>query len=126
MDEENVAHLPFIQWTTTQQVKNDNLKFEGKQMDLENTILSEVAQSQEDKYNMYSLISDFLTKNKKTQPTAQNFIEPRQQRKPQERHIWIYVGRRKRQDLLSKFGAWGSGESVEGERRGRKENTENV
>ena len=39
--------------------KNDILKFIGKWMDLENIILSEVAQTQKDKYHMYSLISDF-------------------------------------------------------------------
>ena len=40
--------------------KKDNniLKFSGKWTDLEN-ILSEVAQTQKDKYHMYSLISGF-------------------------------------------------------------------
>ena len=38
---------------------NDILKFEGKWMDLENFILSEVIQTQKDKYNRYSLISGF-------------------------------------------------------------------
>ena len=38
---------------------NDILKFAGKWMDLEKTILSEVTQTQKDKYNMYSLISGF-------------------------------------------------------------------
>ena len=37
---------------------NDILKFVGKWMDLENIILSEVTQTQKDKYNVYSLISD--------------------------------------------------------------------
>ena len=41
-------------------VKNNNiLKFAGKWMDLEKTILSEVIQTQKDKYNMYSLLSGF-------------------------------------------------------------------
>ena len=35
------------------------LKFVGKWMDLENIILSEVTQTQKDKYHMYSLISGF-------------------------------------------------------------------
>ena len=37
----------------------DSLKFAGKWMDLENIILSEVTQTQKDKYHMYSLISGF-------------------------------------------------------------------
>ena len=39
--------------------KNGILKFAGKWMDLENIILSEVIQTQKDKYHMYSLISGF-------------------------------------------------------------------
>ena len=39
--------------------KNDILKFVGKWMDLENMILSEVTQTQNDKYNMNSFISGF-------------------------------------------------------------------
>ena len=39
--------------------KNNILTFAGKWMDLENIILSEVAQAQKDKYHMYSLISGF-------------------------------------------------------------------
>ena len=40
--------------------KNDDiLKFSGKCMELENIILSEVTQTQKDKYSMYSLISGF-------------------------------------------------------------------
>ena len=40
--------------------KNNNiLKFAAKRMDLENIILSEVTQSQKDKYYMYSLKSGF-------------------------------------------------------------------
>ena len=38
----------------------------GKWMDLENIILSEVTQTQKDKYHMYSLISAFRHKVKKT------------------------------------------------------------
>ena len=36
-----------------------------KWMDLENIILSEVTQTQKDKYHMYSLVNGFKTKNKK-------------------------------------------------------------
>ena len=38
---------------------NGVLKFAGKWMSLEETILSEVSQSQKDKHGMYSLISGF-------------------------------------------------------------------
>ena len=38
---------------------NDILKFVGKGMDLEKEILSEVIQTEKDKYNMYSLIRGF-------------------------------------------------------------------
>ena len=38
---------------------NDILKFAGKRMNLEKSILNEVTQTQNDKYNMYSLISGF-------------------------------------------------------------------
>jgi hypothetical protein len=37
--------------------KNEFMKFLGKWMDLEVTILSEVTPSQKNSYNMYSLIS---------------------------------------------------------------------
>ena len=43
----------------TAEKNNDILKFAGKWMDLENIILSEVTQTQKDKYHMYSLISGF-------------------------------------------------------------------
>ena len=38
---------------------NDILKFAGKWIELENFILSEVTQTQNDNYHMYSLISGF-------------------------------------------------------------------
>ena len=38
---------------------NDFMKFSGKWMDLENTILSEESQSQKNTHGMYSLISGF-------------------------------------------------------------------
>ena len=38
---------------------NDILKFASKWMDLENIILSEVTQTEKDKYHMYSFISGF-------------------------------------------------------------------
>ena len=57
MDRE--IHGTFIQWNTTLQEKNDLLKFAGKWMELKNIKLSEVTQTQKDKYFMYSLISGF-------------------------------------------------------------------
>ena len=42
--------------------------------------------------------------------------KPRQQRGPSERHKWIYIGIRKRQDFLSKAGVGGSEESVVGKK----------
>ena len=41
-------------------------------------------------------------------------------------HILIYMESRKRQDLLSKLGAWGPWERVKGEGREREGSTENV
>ena len=38
---------------------NDILKFGGKWMDLENIKLSEITQTQKDKYNIYSLVGGF-------------------------------------------------------------------
>ena len=55
MDKENVVHL----YNGAAEKNNDILKFTSKWMALENIILSEVTQMQKDKYNMYSLISDF-------------------------------------------------------------------
>ena len=43
----------------TAEKNNVILKFAGKWMDVENIILSEVTQTQIDKYHMYSLISSF-------------------------------------------------------------------
>ena len=52
MDKKNVAHL--------HNGKNNGiLVFANKWIDLENIILSNVTQNQEDKHNMYSLISGF-------------------------------------------------------------------
>ena len=43
----------------TAEKNNAILKFEGKWMELENIILSDITQIQKDKYHMYSLISGF-------------------------------------------------------------------
>ena len=50
---------PSTEEWSAQGKNNDILKFVGKWMDLENIILSEVTQTQKDKYHMYSLISGF-------------------------------------------------------------------
>ena len=55
MDKEDVVHLH----NGVSGKNNDILKFVGQWIDLENTILSEVTQTQKDKYHMYSDISDF-------------------------------------------------------------------
>ena len=48
-------------WYLHNEVKknNDILKFAGKWMEIEKTILSEVTQTQKDKHGMYSLISRY-------------------------------------------------------------------
>ena len=57
MDKEIVVHLH--NGVLFSDKNMDILKFACKWMDLENIILSEVNKTQEDKYNMYSLISGF-------------------------------------------------------------------
>ena len=50
----------FTQWRTTQLLKNNDFrKFEGKWMELENIILSEVTQLQKNTHGMYSLKSGY-------------------------------------------------------------------
>ena len=43
----------------TAEKNNNSLTFAGKWMELENIILSEVTQTQNDNYHMYSLIGGF-------------------------------------------------------------------
>ena len=57
MDKENVLHLQ--NGVLHSRENNDILNFAGKWMELENTILSEVTQTQKDNYHMYSLINSF-------------------------------------------------------------------
>jgi hypothetical protein len=48
-------------------IKNEDImKFAGKWMELENTILSEVTQTQKDMHGMYSLVCRYYPKNKST------------------------------------------------------------
>ena len=49
-----------MQYYTVEKI-NAILKFEGKWMDLENIMLSEVTQTQKNKYPIYSLIIGFWT-----------------------------------------------------------------
>ena len=57
MDTENVVHYTMDYYSAIK--NNDIMKFSGKCMELEKIILSEVTQTQKDKYGMYSLISGY-------------------------------------------------------------------
>ena len=59
MDKENMVHNIYIIEYNIAEKNNDILKFAGKWIELENTILSEVTQIQKDNYHMHSLISCF-------------------------------------------------------------------
>ena len=55
MDTENIVICTMEYYSA---IKNEDiLSFAGKWMELENIVLSEVTQTQKDKYGMYSLIS---------------------------------------------------------------------
>ena len=58
MDKENVVHL-YNGVLHSRKKNNDILTFVGKWIDIENIILSEVIQTQKNKYHMYSVISGF-------------------------------------------------------------------
>ena len=58
MDRENMVHLYNGEYDSAEK-SNEILKFAGKWMELEETILSEVTQPQKDKHGMYSLIYEF-------------------------------------------------------------------
>ena len=58
MDKESVAHL-HIRVILSGKKKNDILNFACKLMEIENTLLIEVTQTQKEEYGMYSLISGF-------------------------------------------------------------------
>jgi hypothetical protein len=47
----------FTQWNATQLLRTRTSRVAGKCMELENTILSKVTQTQKDRHGMYSLIS---------------------------------------------------------------------
>ena len=59
IDKENVVHLHSGVLNIQQEKNNSILTFAGKWMDLKNITLSEVAQTQKDKYHMYSLLDGF-------------------------------------------------------------------
>ena len=56
MDTENVVGYIYTVEYYSAEKNNGILKFAGKWMELEETILSKVTQSQKDKHDMYSLI----------------------------------------------------------------------
>ena len=88
------------------------MNFSGKWTEQENTILSEETQTQKNNYHLYSLIRVFNHKAKKTslQITIPENLDNNEY---SETYVdLIYMGSRKRQDLLSKLGAWGSWERV--------------
>ena len=68
MDRENVVHLHNGVLLSGKK-NNGILKFAGKWMSLEETILSKVTQSQKDKHGKYSHINGFYTQSKEYQPT---------------------------------------------------------
>ena len=59
--------------------KNEFMKFLGKWMDLEGIILSEVTQSQKNKHDMYSGISDINPETQSTQDTICKTHETQQE-----------------------------------------------
>ena len=107
----------------TAEKNNDILKFVGKWIDLENIILSVVTQIQKDKYNMYSLTHKWLLDIKQRKPAYNSQSQRTQTTKRTPRQTYmdlINMGSRKRQDLLSKLGAWGPWEKVEWEGKERE------
>ena len=61
-------------------MKNEHiLSFAGKWMELENTIVSEVIQTQKDMHGMYSQISGYYISQKKKRTDYQKYI-PRTQK----------------------------------------------
>lgn len=86
-------------------------------MDLELIILGEVTQTPK-KINVICTHSYAVSrhKTKKKQPTVHNPKQQRPKIELKERYTWVYIGRRKIQYLLTKFGDWGSWERVERER----------
>ena len=61
MDKENIVHLHngVLLGGKNKQTNKNTFKFAGKWTELEKNILSEVTQTQKDKYDMYSLISGY-------------------------------------------------------------------
>ena len=59
MDKESVAHVHIRLLLSREKKNNDILNFVCKRMEVENTILSKVTQTQKYEYGMYSPISGF-------------------------------------------------------------------
>ena len=57
MDKESVAHMHIKFFSAIK--KNDILNFACKWIEIENTFLSEITQTQKVEYGMYSLFSEF-------------------------------------------------------------------
>jgi len=73
----------FSPWDYYSAIKNnDFIKFLGKWMELENIILSEVAQSQKNTYGMHSVISDISLKAWTTQDTISRPYEAQEEGRP--------------------------------------------
>ena len=57
MDNEDVVHIhTYIQWNISQPLKNEILPFATTRMDLEGIMLSEISQTEKNKYRTVSLI----------------------------------------------------------------------
>ena len=63
MDMESVAHLRNAMEYYSSIKNEDILNFEGKWMELENIILSEVTHSQKNTHGVHSLISGYYSQN---------------------------------------------------------------
>ena len=59
MVKEGVEHIHIRVLFSGKKTINDILNFAGKWMETENTLLSEITQTQKEEYAMYSLISEF-------------------------------------------------------------------
>ena len=93
-------------------------------MDLENIILSEGTQTQKEKYVLtYKWLLDIKQRKPTCKSQSQRMSTTRRLLRETYMDL-IYNGSRKRQDLLSKLGAWGPCERIEGEGRGRKRSRE--
>lgn len=66
-------------------INNEFMKFLGKWMELENSILSEVTQSQKNTHGMYSLISGYQPKS--LQYPRYDLTDPRKLKKNEDQSV---------------------------------------